>query len=216
MSTSKLLLNLILATAVFFLIATYVPVFKEYLNFHSRKNPQVKIMRRSEAEGIISQDTDLYKKMLEERQILVPESEEFGIVIPKIMANAVIFPEVDMKNSQEYLPHLRQGLVHAQWSGYPDKLNTIVLFSHVKDVFYQSTHYNTKFYLINMLKEGDIISLFYNGEQYDYEVTKKEKMAPYMADYFVPQFDQELLVLQTNWPAGTNYRRLVVTAKRVK
>jgi len=201
----------------FYLLLSAYPYVIELFYYQQRQKEHLatKIMRREEAQNLISSsDRTVYEKMLEDRQILVPESEEFGILIPKTRANAKIIPEVDFLNRSGSLALLQDGVAHAQWSGYPDKKNTITLFSHNGDSFFHSTRYNIGFLLLDKLSEGDDIKLYSNGIEYNYRVSGWQIIKPSEVNYIDSQQDKELLKVYSQWPLGTNWRRIVLTAER--
>ena len=61
---------------------------------------------------------------------IIPESEFFGIVIPKIDANAKVYADVDPFNPEEFLPILKKGVAHAKGTGFPGEGKNIYLFAH--------------------------------------------------------------------------------------
>jgi len=52
-------------------------------------------------------------------QILTPVDPEFNILIPKIGANARIFPNVDPSSPEIFLPILQEGVAHAAGTFFP-------------------------------------------------------------------------------------------------
>lgn len=143
---------------------------------------------------------------------IVPVDEDFGIVIPKIGANAKIFPEIDPLSPQEFLPILKQGVAHAKGTAFPGQGEKIYLFAHSADAFYNVGRYNAVFYLIGKLEKGDEIDIYYNRYLYKYKVEEKKVVSPNAVDYLSPS-GEEILILQTCYPPGTTLRRLIVTAK---
>lgn len=146
------------------------------------------------------------------KQIL-PVDENFGIVIPKINANARIFANIDPFGPQEFLPILKKGVAHALGTGFPGEGKNIYLFAHSTDAFYQVGNYNAVFYLIGKLEEGDEIDLYYQDNLYQYKVFEKMVVSPEAIEYLKPE-SEEILTLQTCYPPGTTLKRLVVRAKR--
>jgi len=145
-------------------------------------------------------------------ELIIPESLDFGIVIPKIAANAKIFPNVNPFDEKEFLPILRRGVAHAKGTSFPGLGKNIYLFAHSTDAFYNAGRYNAVFYLIGKLNDKDEIDIFYKNKLFRYSVFEKKVVAPGEINYLEPQ-EEEILTLQTCYPPGTTLRRLVVRAK---
>ncbi len=169
----------------------------------------------------VSQRTDLTTNS--DVQLLVPKDTSFGIVIPKIGANAKIFPNVDPTNPSIFLPILQQGVAHAKGTVFPGMNGTIYLFAHSTDNFWDVGRYNAVFYLLKDLSKGDDIVVYYQGIRYDYIVDDSKIVNPDDTSYITnaqktlhvndPHVGSEQLILQTCWPPGTTLERLLVIAK---
>jgi len=59
------------------------------------------------------------------------------------------------------------------------------------------------------------VELVYQGRLYKYEVAEKEVVSATDTKYLVPQTVSEKLIMQTCYPPGTTWKRLVVVAKRI-
>ncbi len=145
-------------------------------------------------------------------QIITPVDTNFALVIPTIGLNAKIFAEVDLANEEEYNKILTQGVAHALGSALPGQKGTIYLFAHSADLSFNYSEINALFYLLNKLKVGDEVNIFYNGWRYLYQVTEKNVVSP-TSTGFLNNTGEERLVLQTCWPPGTRWQRLVLLAK---
>lgn len=146
-------------------------------------------------------------------QFLSPVSAQFGIVIPKIGANAPIFPNVDPADPDVYLSVLKQGVAHAAGTVFPGVNGNIYLFAHSTDAFWNVGRYNAIFYLIKELENGDEIDVFFNGVRHIYRVVNKLVVDPSEVRYLTEQTPYEQLTLQTCWPPGTTVKRLIVLAR---
>jgi len=105
---------------------------------------------------------------------ITPESEEFGLVIPKIGVNAKVFSNVDANNPKEYLPLLTQGVAQAKGSSFPGGEGNVFIFAHSADTPLNITRYNAIFYLIGKLEPGDKIIIYFQQVEYNYEVFEKK------------------------------------------
>lgn len=148
-------------------------------------------------------------------QIITPMDTQFGIVIPKIGASAKIYPNVDPSQENDFLPILQKGVAHAQGTVFPGSAGNIYLFAHSTDNFWDVGLYNAIFYLIKDLSKGDEIVIFYQGVRYNYIVDHSEIVDPKDVSRITnAKTGTEELILQTCWPPGTTWKRLLVIAKR--
>lgn len=149
-------------------------------------------------------------------EIITPVSAQFGLVIPKINANVEIYPNVDAGRSDIYLPILQKGVAHAAGTVFPGVTGNIFLFAHSTDAFWNVGRYNAIFYLLKELEKGDEINLFFMGYRHIYKVTDKKVVDPKEIHYLTEQTPFEQLTMQTCWPPGTTWKRLLVFARPEK
>lgn len=147
---------------------------------------------------------------------LSPVSAQFGIIIPKIGANAAIYPNVDPGNPDIYLPILKKGVAHAAGTVFPGVKGNVYLFAHSTDSFWDVGRYNAIFYLLKELTNGDEIDIFYKGVRYVYRVTNRLIVDPTDVRFLTEETPYEQLTLQTCWPPGTTLKRLLVFARPEK
>lgn len=149
-------------------------------------------------------------------QNLIPFDQSFSIVIPKIGASSQVFPNTDPSNRDEFLPILQQGVAHAKGTVFPGLPGNIYLFAHSTDNFWDVGRYNAVFYLLKDLKAGDDIVLFFEGKRFNYKVTEAAIVDSSEISFLVKSQDKnasQRLILQTCWPPGTTWKRLIVFAK---
>jgi sortase A len=147
--------------------------------------------------------------------VLVPVSPEFSVVIPKIGANAPIIDNVDTADETAYSAVLKKGVAHALGTAYPGEGGHIFLFAHSTDYWWNVTTYNAVFYLLGKLVVGDEINVFFKGQRYVYHVIGSVIVDPSQVEYITRKTNTEFLTLQTCWPLGTTFKRLLVFATRV-
>lgn len=146
-----------------------------------------------------------------------PVDTDFGIVIPKINANARVLPNVDPSNYKEYMEALKLGVAHAAGTALPGLSGNTYFFAHSTDFFWNVGRYNAVFYLLKELEAGDEVDVFYNGRRFIYTVADKKIVSPDDISYLTDSLDgQERLTLQTCWPPGTTIKRLLIIAKPKK
>lgn len=149
----------------------------------------------------------------EKEKILIPQSAEFSVVVPKIGANEKVYSNVDPNNEDEYLQVLMHGIAHAKGTAFPGMGGTTYLFAHSTDNFWNVGRYNAVFYLLNKMEKGDDVTIFYSGKRFDYIVNDTQIVDPSDTHYIASNIGQgERVILQTCWPPGTAWKRLLVFA----
>lgn len=147
-------------------------------------------------------------------QIIVPKDTDFSISIPKIGASAKIYPNTDPTNPNEFLAVLQKGIAHAKGSVFPGMNGNVYLFAHSADNWWNVGRYNAVFYLLQHLKEGDEVIVFFEGKRYEYIVSQTQiSDANDISLLTQAQGGEKRLVLQTCWPPGTAWKRFYVIAK---
>lgn len=151
-------------------------------------------------------------------QVLVPVDTQFSIIIPKLGATAKIWPNVDPLKEDDFLPKLQTGVAHAKGSVFPGMEGNVYLFAHSTDNFWDVGRYNAIFYLLKDMKEGDLISIYFENTRYNYKVDHTVIKDPNDVDLLIHSqvSGKEQLILQTCWPPGTTWKRLFVIATPVK
>lgn len=146
-----------------------------------------------------------------------PIEQQFHISIPSIGVDSNIIANVDANNPKEYEEALKNGIAHAKGTSFPGEdggiTKTIFLFSHSTNAPWNITQYNAIFYSLKDMKEGDPIEIWFWGKKFTYIVTETKVITADDTEFLNPQLNEEMLVLQTCWPPGTSWKRLVVFAK---
>lgn len=147
-------------------------------------------------------------------QILTPIDPLFNILIPKIGANAKIFANVDPSSQNAFIPVLKKGVAHSQGTFFPGQKGNIYLFAHSTDNFWDVGRYNAIFYLLKDLRKYDEVVVFFQNVRHNYVVTDSKIINPSEVSYITKaETGKELLILQTCWPPGTTWQRLMVFAE---
>ena len=146
--------------------------------------------------------------------------DNFDISIPKIGAEAKIIKNVSPYSKDEYMNVLKDNVIaQSNVSSLPNsgKGKTTYLFAHSTQQDLLAARENSVFYLLGELNEGDVILINYRGDTYTYKVYTKKVIGAKETEYLTyKEDDKELLVLQTCWPIGTNWQRLLVFAERIQ
>ncbi len=159
-----------------------------------------------------------FGKLKTNQVILTPPDTYFSIVIPKIGAASRVIINVDPSNETEYLAALKKGIAHAKGSVFPGDNGTSFYFSHSTDNFWDVGRYNAVFYLLKDLTIGDSIVIFFRNYRYNYTVYNTEIIDPNDVAVLLnaQKNTTQQIVLQTCWPPGTTWKRLLVFAKPSK
>jgi sortase A len=142
-----------------------------------------------------------------------PVDKNFGIVIEKISANSTVVPDVDPFSGDEYDKALKKGVAHAKGTHYPGEEGNIYLFAHNTLNAWDIPKYNAVFFLLHNLETGDRITTYYKEHRYDYLVFDKQVHSARDLSPLSNQYSESVLSLQTCWPPGTTWQRLVIRAK---
>lgn len=216
--------NFLLLFALFGVGATFGPALYYEANFRLEQAQGIHyavVASSAKVQKQANQATPDFTTVKNEK-VIIPVNTEFGIVIPKIGANSKIIPNVDPNNETEYMAALQQGVAHAKGSVFPGMNGTIYLFAHSTDNFWDVGRYNAVFYLLKDLSVGDEVAIFFQQKRYNYQVTGSKIVDPSDTSYLVnaqlylsqPSSRQhETLIMQTCWPPGTTWKRLLVFAK---
>jgi LPXTG-site transpeptidase (sortase) family protein len=150
---------------------------------------------------------------------VVEQQNEYTITIPKILAFSNIVDNVSPFNREEYLKVLESDVVaQAKDTAKPGSgLGKMTyLFAHSTTESLNMLRKNAVFYLLGELNNNDVIFIDKNGKNYTYRVYRQlvvEANQIQYLNYSDPK--KELLILQTCWPIGTNWKRLLIFAERV-
>lgn len=144
-----------------------------------------------------------------------PIDKDFGIVIPKIGANAKVIPQVDPYDSRIYQVALTKGVAHAKGTALPNQIGNMFIFSHSSVNLLDASRYNSVFFLLSKLKKNDEIDIYYKGTKYKYEVEEIKTVEAKDVSYLSPNSEVQTLTLMTCWPPGTTLKRLVVISKLI-
>lgn len=200
----------LVAVSVLILLFTFFSVIKEEVKYQFLPQRDAVVVSKKEAEK------KLENNIQPASNVIYPVDEEFGIVIPKISANAKVIPDVDWQNSNEYQRALTKGVAHAAGTAHPGEAGNVFIFSHSGVDFYEANRYNALFYLLNKLVPGDEIDVFYKSQKFVYRVAEQKIVAPENVEYLTGDKTKKTLTLMTCWPAGTTLKRLIVIAEQVE
>ncbi len=196
------------------LIFTFGPLVKEEvlytLGFRSTKvvrNGFGNLLERAKAEDI--------SKTQSEAKALGIDSY-FSVYIPKIDARSNVIANIDTGNKEEYETALLEGIGHARGTYFPGQGKNIFLFAHSTDSSINFARYNAVFYLLSKLEKGDSVFIFFADHKYEYRVEEKLTVGASDTKWILdPPVSGEVLILQTCYPPGTTWQRMLVVASLV-
>lgn len=196
------LCNVIFISAGIYLIYLYLPLGGAYWRYWNAIKP----------ESETAQQIRIYP---------TPEVlpiREFRIQIPKIVADSEVVESVSPFDRSEYIKVLEKNVIaQAKGSAFPGegKGKMVYLFAHSTEQGWRMARKNAVFYLLGELVNGDVIFVNYNGQIFTYRVYQKKILKPEEANILeYSEKDKEILLLQTCWPVGTDWNRLIVFAER--
>jgi len=196
------------------LITLFGPLVKQEVNYRLGLTPQI-------TPPPVSGFGELVNTAKAERQARTAQeaasygvSTDFSLVIPKIQAASPVIPNVSVADESAYLAALKQGVAHAAGTQFPGQKGATYLFAHSTNSPLNVARYNAVFYLLKELEKGDRIIIFFTGQKYEYKVSDSIITEASDTSWLNPSPpDQEILVLQTCWPPGTTWKRLLVVAQ---
>lgn len=133
------------------------------------------------------------------------------ITIPKIKAQAPLILNVDPWKENIYQKALKKGVAHAKGTPLPGEKGRAFIFAHSSGNPLDIISYNTVFLKLGELKIGDIIEIKRKGKIYKYSVTQVKIVWPNEVDY-LKNTKSDGIIVQTCWPIGTAFKRLLVFA----
>jgi sortase A len=133
------------------------------------------------------------------------------ITIPKIHAQSSVIEQVDPSNQAVYDAALKHGVAQAKGTSLPGQIGTVYLFAHSSGPVWEETHFNTIFFRLGELKKGDLITIRRNGKDFTYRVRESKVVSPSEVSY-LQNTTRTQLIVQTCWPIGTSFYRLLVFA----
>lgn len=192
-----------LAMAVF--LNAYGPVVSSNLaSITPQRREEAGVVKEAVASNAIPQT----------KETTIPTSNEFSINIPAISASSIIVPNVPTDNEAEYEESLKEGVAHAAGTGLPGSGKRIFLFAHSTNSPLFFKQFNAVFYELHRLEIGERVIINYNGKVYTYSVSEKVIAKASDAHWLRPENNDEL-ILQTCYPPGTAWKRLLVIARPI-
>lgn len=197
------------------LIFTFQPIVSTEVAYRLRQARGVASEQVQEAQAVVAAVENEGQKAQKFAQEVGAPNTYFSIYIPKIGAVSQITDNVDPVNEKAYLTALKQGVAHAAGSVFPGMGGATYLFAHSSEAGLRGAQYNTIFYLLRELQTQDEVYIFFLDKVYKYRVVAKHTVDGDDTHWLTEaKQGSERLILQTCWPPGTAWKRLVVVAER--
>ena len=140
------------------------------------------------------------------------EMPQFGIKAPIL--------QVETADSKVIYEKLKQGVVLYPSSDIPGEGYSIII-GHSSQYPWSPGKYKSVFSLLNELKQGDKIYVFWNQKPLVFEVKEKNIFLPWpkgteSTETVFPPSDEPTLILQSCWPVGIASKRVAIKAVLVR
>ena len=146
-------------------------------------------------------------------------TNKYMIQIPKIMAISEVVANVSPFDAAEYKKVLKTDVVAQAKGSYPPGSGvgkSTYIFAHSTRQGLNMVAKNAVFYLLGELQPGDKIFIGFEGKDFTYKVIDKKIVKAEDIQYLsYSDPRREILILQSCWPIGTDWQRLVVLAELV-
>ncbi len=216
--------SILVLFSVVSILYIYEPIMKSWVKY--KLIDQSTIANKIEeikTENLNPTSVPIIVPTVEELPVVTPEptivSSEFKISIPKIGAETDIQQDVSPYDKGEYMAVLKKNVVaQAAGTAFPGDGDgtTMFLFAHSSEQGVFDARDNPVFYLLDKLENNDDILIKYRGKIFTYKVYTKKVIGAKETSYLnYTENDKEILILQTCWPIGTNWQRLLVFAQKV-
>jgi LPXTG-site transpeptidase (sortase) family protein len=134
------------------------------------------------------------------------------IVIPRLGVNApLLFPP--SAETDALLLELQNGVIHYPGTALPGQRGNVFITGHSSQLAWEKGDYKSVFALLEKLKEGDTIVIYFQKTKYVYRVEQTKVVAADDLSILEPTDDHRVTIM-TCWPVGTIARRMVVTARQ--
>jgi len=152
--------------------------------------------------------------------IIPPEAENSNILEMSQFGIKAPILQVETADSKVIYEKLKQGVVLYPSSDIPGEGYSIII-GHSSQYPWSPGKYKSVFSLLNELKQGDKIYVFWNQKPLVFEVKEKNIFLPWpkgteSTETVFPPSDEPTLILQSCWPVGIASKRVAIRAVLVR
>jgi len=149
------------------------------------------------------------------KELVKTETEKI-VVKDKLKGNYLVIPKIKVKVPIVQGKNADQALNKGAWllpdGSQPEKGGNTIISGHRFKYLPPS---NQTFYLLDKLSKGDLLTVFWQGKQYLYQVERTEVVEPENLSILAPS-QESILTLFTCHPIFSEKQRLVVVAKLIE
>ena len=136
------------------------------------------------------------------------------IVLPRIGKNVPLVIVPNHKNWNQLEENIQEGLrggvvVHPV-STAPGNFGNFFVTGHSSYYPWDPGRYKDVFALLEEVKIGDIVKVYWEGKEYKYRINVRKIVPPTAVDILNQPSDRSIITLMTCVPVGTNKNRLVL------
>lgn len=186
------------------ILGVYVPVLVAEVKYQARvtvSNFQAVLPR-----GVLMPSWSL--------EILPAWVQGYALEIPTLGVREPVIEGVDAGDKAHYMEALTRGVAHAGGTGLPGQAGVQYYFAHSSGLPFWGGRAVT-FATLYKLNGGDEVVIYRENKKYRYQVVEKRIVNPDDVSLLQARDTSERVVLQTCWPLGTNWQRLLVVADRI-
>ena len=152
--------------------------------------------------------------------IIPPEAENSNILEMSQFGIKAPILQVETADSKVIYEKLKQGVVLYPSSDIPGEGYSVII-GHSSQYPWSPGKYKSVFSLLNELKQGDKIYVFWNQKPLVFEVKEKNIFLPWpkgteSTETVFPPSDEPTLILQSCWPVGIASKRVAIRAVLVR
>jgi sortase A len=139
------------------------------------------------------------------------------LIIPKINIDVPVIYDIG-NDYDSQMTAMTKGVAQFAVPGassHPGEIGNTVIAGHSSNDLLDSGDYKFIFAQLDKLNAGDTVYANYQSKRYTYIVTKKEVVKPSEVNKLVYETTEPVLTLLTCTPIGTDFNRLLVTAKQI-
>jgi sortase A len=143
----------------------------------------------------------------------VPEDNR--LIIKKINVSVPII-SISSRLDKILQEGLKKGAVVFPQTALPGEKGNCVIVGHSSNFSWRKGDYDTIFVLLDKLKIGDEVEIFWEKEKIKYAIFENPQIVKANQTEILASAEEPILTLMTCWPIGTDYKRLIVKGKLVK
>lgn len=182
-------------------------------------NPEIVYSRSYSEESLLanipltSAETASFRVTPHENRVIIPK---LGKNIPLLDTHhdeGTSFTEMH----EVFMEELKKGIVRYPGTAKPGEAGNAFIFGHSSNYPWIQSDYNDVFALLDTLKDGDEIIVYYEQKKYTYRVSDRAVVKPGDTQVMAARDpNKKEISLMTCWPIGTTLERLIIFGELVE